>query len=119
MLFIRQTLENRSKRRAADPFEYRVLSVEDVKIGRLPGGDAETAIAKFVEVPLRFVDARPWQPIEPFAPPQARAQLAEDGVRGLGVIGRYLKGEDAAFRQLRQQMIEESTVVLDPVKAGV
>ena len=40
-------------------------------------------------------------------------------MRGLAVIGRDLEGEGATFGQLRQKVVEEGAVVIDPVEAGV
>jgi hypothetical protein len=90
-----------------------------VEIGGLPGIDIEAARTELVEVPLRFVNTSPWQPIEPIAPTQARAEFAEDDVRGLSVVGGDLKGEDATIFELGQQVVEELPVIVDPVEAGV
>ena len=69
MLVLRQPFEDRSKRRASDPFEDRVLALEDVVVGGLPGVDIETAAVELVEVPLRLADAGSRQAVEPTTTP--------------------------------------------------
>ena len=69
MLILRQSLEDGAKGGSANPFEDRVLALEDVVVGGLPGVDIETAAVELVEVPLRLADAGSRQAVEPTTPP--------------------------------------------------
>lgn len=120
VLVFGQALEYRPQGRAFHPLENCILALEDVEVGRLPRrNDLETSAAELVDVPPWLANVGCGQPVEPFAPPRARAQLMEESVRRLLVVGGNLERENADSGQLWQQVVEEGPVVFDPVEAGV
>lgn len=101
MFVLRQPFENRPQGRAPNPLEHKVLTFENVKVGRLPGSDVETATPELVEIPPRLAHTGARQTAESISPVRTRAELLENCVRGFGVVGGHLECESTAPGQLR------------------
>lgn len=99
------------QRRALEPFDHGVVTVQRVVIGGAPEIDARAQRSQQIEVPQPVVPVRMPHAADAVRPSIRCRDGLRDAMRRLGQVVRHLHGQTTTFSQLRQQMRIQRRVI--------
>ena len=115
----RQCLERGAGSGAADPLEDRVLPVQDVEVGGLPGIGLQSETLQGAQVGRRIVRGGHGHVPHVLGIGLLRGQIAPDPMAGLLEVARHLHREPATWCEHPHQARKQREMVVHPLQGRV